>query len=90
MSSTAKTFYKPLALITSIVGGQLAGKAFAQIYGRIGTSDATMPDPKDLSRTNKEVLIAAALHGVVYGVVKAMVDRAGARGFRAVAHENPQ
>ena len=90
MTSTSKAFYKPLSLATSIAGGLIAGQIFNQIYKRVGKNDAEMPDPKDLSRTNREVLIAAALHGVVYGLVKAGVDRAGAKGFRALAKEDPK
>ncbi|MGB3773006.1 MAG: DUF4235 domain-containing protein [Rhodococcus sp. (in: high G+C Gram-positive bacteria)] len=85
-----KSIYKPLSLIVSILGGMAAGKVFNQIYKRVGDNDLEMPDPKDLSRTNREVLVAAALHGVVYGVVKAAVDRAGAKGFRSLANEDPQ
>ena len=29
------------------------------------------------------------VQGLVFGLVKAAVDRAGARSYRAVAHENP-
>ncbi|MGB7364370.1 MAG: DUF4235 domain-containing protein [Rhodococcus sp. (in: high G+C Gram-positive bacteria)] len=90
MITVKKSLYKPLALVVSIVGGMAAGKVFNQIYKRVGDDDLEMPDPKDLSRTNREVLVAAALHGVVYGVVKAAVDRAGAKGFRSLANEDPQ
>lgn len=90
MSATSKAFYKPLSLATSILGGVLAGQLFNQIYKRVGENDAEMPDPKDLSRTNREVLIAAALHGLVFGLVKAGVDRAGAKGFRALADTDPR
>ncbi|MGB6180076.1 MAG: DUF4235 domain-containing protein [Rhodococcus sp. (in: high G+C Gram-positive bacteria)] len=90
MITVKKSLYKPLALVVSIVGGMAAGKVFNQIYKRVGDNDLEMPDPKDLSRTNREVLVAAALHGVVYGVVKAAVDRAGAKGFRSLANEDPQ
>ena len=35
----------------------------------------------DLDRSWREIIAAAALHGAVFGAVKAIVDRAGATGF---------
>lgn len=89
MSAVSKTLYKPLALTTSVLGGVLAGVVFKQVWKRIGDNDVKAPDPKDLGRTAQEVLIAAAIHGAVFGIVKAAVDRAGAKGYRALTHEDP-
>ena len=52
---------------------------------RSGTAGA-----HDLSRPGKEVLAAAALQGLIFGLVRAAVDRASAHGYRAVAHEDPR
>lgn len=83
--TTAKALYKPLSLATGVVGGILAGAAFRQIWKRVGDDDHA-PDPKDLARSNREVLVAAALQGAVFAVVKAAVDRAGAKGYRALTN----
>ncbi|GAC82548.1 hypothetical protein ACN94_16975 [Gordonia paraffinivorans] len=88
MSVVSKTFYKPLSLATSVLGGVAAGAVFGQIWKRI-SDDPDTPDPKDLRRSNGEVLAAAALQGLVFGLVRAAVDRAGAKGYRAVTHEDP-
>jgi len=82
---TAKALYKPLSLATGVLGGILAGAVFRQIWKRVGDDDPA-PDPKDLARSNREVLVAAALQGAVFAVVKAAVDRAGARGYRALTN----
>ncbi|MGP3706146.1 DUF4235 domain-containing protein [Gordonia paraffinivorans] len=87
MSVVSKTFYKPLSLATSVLGGVAAGAVFGQIWKRI-SDDPDTPDPKDLRRSNGEVLAAAALQGLVFGLVRAAVDRAGAKGYRAVTHED--
>ncbi|TFI43006.1 DUF4235 domain-containing protein [Rhodococcus sp. 1R11] len=42
------------------------------------------------SATNVLGGLAAAVHGAVFGVVKAAVDRAGATGYRAITHESPK
>ena len=88
MSAVSKTFYNPLSLATSVLGGIAAGAVFGQIWKRI-SDDSEAPDPKDLDRSNTEVLAAAALQGLVFGLVRAAVDRAGARGYKAVTHESP-
>ena len=84
-----KAMYKPLQIGISVLGGLVAGAVFNQIWKRIG-DDTETPDPKDLDQSGRQVLLAAALQGLVFGVVKAMVDRAGARGYQAITHENPE
>jgi hypothetical protein len=89
MSSFSKAVYLPLSVATSVGGGLLAGALFSQIWKRIDDSEQPPPDPKDLGRSASAALSAAALQGLVFGLVKAMVDRAGARGYQAVTHESP-
>ncbi|AZG48598.1 DUF4235 domain-containing protein [Gordonia insulae] len=88
MSTVSKTLYKPLSLVTSILGGVVAGAVFGQIWKRIA-DEPTAPDPKDLRRSNTEVLAGAAVQGLIFGLVRAAIDRAGARGYKAVTHEDP-
>lgn len=89
MSAVAKVIYKPLSLATSVLGGIAAGVVFKQIWKRVDDNDAAAPNPKDLNRSVREVLIAAVIQGAVFGLVKAAVDRAGATGYRALTHEDP-
>ncbi|WP_411103173.1 DUF4235 domain-containing protein [Streptomyces sp. cmx-4-9] len=75
--------YKPVGLVLGAVSGMLAGVAFKQAWRLIeGEGDA--PDATDEARTWREVLIAAALQGAIFAVVKAAVDRAGAVATRSV------
>lgn len=89
MSLTAKSVYVPLSLTTSVVGGILAGAVFNRIWNGVSHDDQPPPSPKDLNRSTGAVLSAAALHGLVFGLVRAAIDRAGARGYRAVTDEQP-
>lgn len=90
VSALSKTLYTPLSVASSVAGGLLAGWVFSRLWARVSPSDQEPPDPKDLNRSTGETLGAAALQGLVFGVVRAAVDRAGARGYKAVTHQNPK
>ena len=89
MSAKSKTLYLPLSIVTSVSGGLLAGAVFSQIWKRFSNDEPAPPDPKDLSNSTRAALIGAGLQGLIFGVVKAAVDRAGARGYQAVTNESP-
>jgi hypothetical protein len=90
MSAVSKAMYMPLQIGTSVAGGLLAGWVFNEIWQRVSPSDEEPPDPKDLSRSGRDAITAAALQGLVFGLVRAAVSRAGAHGYRAVTHESPE
>ncbi|MGC4935981.1 DUF4235 domain-containing protein [Gordonia sp. DT30] len=88
MSATSKIIYKPLSMGTSVLGGVVAGAVFNQIWKRISDKSGP-PDAENLERSTGEVIAAAALQGLVFGVVKAAIDRAGAQGYAKVTHTPP-
>jgi Protein of unknown function (DUF4235) len=90
MSAVSKALYMPLQIATSVAGGLIAGKIFTEVWQRVSPSDQEPPDPKDLDRSGREAITAAALQGLVFGLVRALVDRAGAHGYRAVTHQSPE
>ncbi|MFE1384357.1 DUF4235 domain-containing protein [Streptomyces sp. NPDC058740] len=77
----SKIAYKPVGLTLGAVSGMAAGMAFKQAWKMIGHEDDA-PDATDEHRTWKEVLLAAALQGAIFAVVKAAVERAGATTTR--------
>ena len=89
MSAVSKALYLPLSIGSSVAGGLLAGRIFTEIWQRISPSDREPPDPKDLDRSGREAITAAALQGLVFGLVRAAVDRASAKGYKAVTNESP-
>ncbi|MEV4003986.1 DUF4235 domain-containing protein [Actinomadura sp. NPDC049753] len=73
--------YKLLSLTFSVLGGQLAGVLFKQLWKRAAGQDDA-PDADDQNYSWRQVLVAAALQGAVFGLVKAATQRVGAQGVR--------
>lgn len=76
-----KLLYKPMSLLASVLGGMLAGVIFKRLW-KLAARDDDAPKATDARRDWWEVLVAAALQGAVYAVVKAAVDRGTAEGTR--------
>ncbi|MFZ1165099.1 DUF4235 domain-containing protein [Mycobacterium sp.] len=89
MSKTSRVLYTPLSVATSVTGGLLASALFGMIWKRLSDDEPAPPNPKDLSRSGGAVVLGAGLQGLVFGVVKAAVDRAGARGYNVITDDDP-
>jgi Protein of unknown function (DUF4235) len=85
----AMVVYKPVGLLVSALGGFLAGKAFKSAWRQLAHEDSA-PNATDPDRSWREVLVAAALQGAVFGLVKAAVNRAGAKGFERATGTWPE
>ncbi|OBB58351.1 hypothetical protein A5757_16900 [Mycobacterium sp. 852013-51886_SCH5428379] len=88
--SAAKQLYKPLSVASSVLGGLLAGKIFTEVYHRVNPSGGEPPDPTDLSTSTRDIFIAAAVQGLIVGVVRAALARGQAKGFHAITKEDPE
>jgi len=78
-----RLLYRPMGLLFGVLGGLAANAVFAWIWRR-ATGDPEAPSATDEQRGWREVLAAATVQGAVFGLVKAMVDRGGATGFRTM------
>jgi hypothetical protein len=76
----AKALYTPISLLFSVLGAVVAGAIFKQIWKRIAGEEES---PKALESEYgwAQILPAAALQGAVFALVKAGIQRGGAKGF---------
>lgn len=83
-----KSMYRPVGLVAGAAAGLLAGAVFKQLWKSIsGGQDA--PEATDEQRHWGEILLAAALQGAIYALVKAAIDRAGATSVRKLTGSWP-
>jgi hypothetical protein len=74
-----KLLYKPFGIILGLVAGFAGRKAFDVIWTKIDDEDPPKPTT-ELAPWGK-VLGAAAIQGLIFAVVKAAVNRAGAKSY---------
>ena len=81
MSKVNKLAYKPVGIILGLAAGAVAGAVFKQVW-KLASGDDAAPNATDEDRGWAEILVAAALQGAIFAVVKAVVHRGGAVGTR--------
>lgn len=84
----SKLIYRPFGLLFSVLGGILAGMLFKQVWKRVSEHEDP-PRAKESEYGWREILLAAALQGALFGLVKAAVDRSGARAFEKLTGSWP-
>jgi len=72
--------YKPLGFALGWSSGALAGAAFRKTWKVIRHEDDA-PDALDRNRGWGEILLAAAVQGAIFAVVRSAVDRTGAKAI---------
>ncbi|MCW2811787.1 MAG: hypothetical protein JWP61_2245 [Friedmanniella sp.] len=83
MSTGAKLAYRPVGMAASLAAGSLASIVFRQIWKRI-SKEENAPTALQSEYSLPKILLAAAIEGAIFALVKALIDRAGARGFEKV------
>ena len=83
-----KFWYKPVGIVAGMAAGALAGVAFKQVWRLVANEDDA-PNATDEDRRWGEILVAAAIQGAIFAVVKAAVERGGARAFQRWTGEWP-
>lgn len=80
MSAGAKLAYRPFGIAAGIAAGAVSGRVFKVVWKRIADEDDA-PGAMQSEYTTGRVLLAAAIQGAIFAVVKAGVDRFGAQAF---------
>ena len=75
-----KALYRPLGIILGLLGGQVAKKVFNVIWSKFDDQEAPKATQEEVSWP--KVLSVAAVQGMVFQVVRATINRAGAKGFK--------
>ena len=83
-----KLMYKALGLLISLLASLLAGAILKRLWKLTPGSDEA-PEATDERRGWGEVLLAAALQGAIFALIKAVFDRATAEGVRRVTGDWP-
>ncbi|MFG1811563.1 DUF4235 domain-containing protein [Streptomyces sp. NPDC049040] len=81
--------YKPVGWAIGAASGAVAGLLFRKAWTLI-TDDDDAPDATDEDRSWQEILLAAAMQGALFAVVKAAVDRGGAHLVKHVTGSWPE
>jgi hypothetical protein len=76
----SKLLYKPLGMLFGVLGGIVASAVFKQAWRRLAGEDDA-PDALQSEYGWREFLVAAALQGAIFAVVKGALDRGGAKAF---------
>jgi hypothetical protein len=82
-NKSAQMLYKPIGIISSLIAGLIAGQVFRQVWKHAAPGDQDdAPKPLESEYSLREVLVAAAVQGAIFSLVKAVVRRGGARAYQ--------
>jgi hypothetical protein len=89
-STSAKILYRPWGLVASLLGGLIAGQVFQQVWKRLDPdSSDDPPKPLESEYRLRKILLAALVQGAIFSVVRALINRGGARLFQRWTGEWP-
>ena len=64
-----KLLYKPVSILVSVLGGMLATAVFKMLWKAV-SGEEEAPSPTDIRHGFGEVLVAAALEGAIFSLVR--------------------
>ncbi len=88
MADIKKLAYRPVGLVASLGAAALAGRLVKLVWRRARHQDE-IPTAMQSEYSLAEVVAAAALQALVFGVVQAVIDRLGARAYERLTGEWP-
>ena len=88
MSTAAKVAYKPVGLLSGVIGGAIAGIVVRQVWKRVADEEEP-PEALEREYPWREIILAAAVQGAIFAVVRAVINRGGAEAFRKLTGSWP-
>lgn len=88
-STSAKILYRPWGLIASMLGGIIAGQIFQKVWVKFDPESSDPPTPLQSEYHLPKILVAAAVQGAIFTVVRAVINRGGAKAFERWTGEWP-
>ena len=88
VGKSASLAYRPVGLLASVAAGAVASAIFKQIWRRVADEEDA-PDALQSEYSLPKILLAAAIQGAIFAAVKALIDRAGARGYEKLTGSWP-
>ncbi|MDF9715302.1 DUF4235 domain-containing protein [Nocardioides sp. ChNu-153] len=89
-SRSAKLLYRPIGLVSSLLAGVIAGEIFQQVWKKaVPTASDDAPRPLESEYPLREIILAAAVQGAIFSVVKALINRGGARVYQRATGDWP-
>lgn len=79
MRTLGTIIYKPFGITAGIVAGMLSTKLFNWVWGKFDEEDP--PEANTQWAHLPKLISAAAIQGIIFKVVRVMVDRGAAKGF---------
>jgi hypothetical protein len=89
MGVGARQLYRLSSVVVGVLGGVIARAVFLRLWTRLTSSD-DKPEPTDEDAGWSSVLVAAALEGALFAVVRAFLRRAEATGVARLTGEWPE
>jgi len=78
-----KLLYVPFAMVVGAISSSVAIKLWRRTWRTLARDDR-LPKPLDRDRGWVEIIIASAVRGMIFGVVRAVFRRGGAKAFAHV------
>ncbi len=82
-NKSAQLLYKPIGILSSLIAALAARQIFKQVWKHATPGEnAHAPKPLESEYQWREILVAAAIEGAIFSLVKAAVRRGGARAYQ--------
>jgi Protein of unknown function (DUF4235) len=75
----SKIAFAPFSIGAGLIAGLIAKKSFALIWGLIDDQEAPKPEHRDVHLG--KLLLAVAIEGTIFALVKGLVDHGSRHGF---------